>query len=232
MQAHYLFHLSCIFTCGYILVSFFAAAPRKKSDSSAVPNIESPPPIGSLPSLHKDVVEHFLGSNPTKDASKLADNCSILLNLDTPAHTVSNGYLSVTLDACGLVFDWKFIDFKSPRVINIAKALSPAMLRVGGIYQNLATFDRKAVPHDHLNEREYDCFPSEFNNFILTPANVLAVLEFAREVGWNVTFGLNPHSHDEKHWNPHKSEELMRYVTENSFQVNWELGSSTDGWYL
>ena len=50
-------------------------------------------------------------------------------------------FLSVTIDAGNIKYNWEVINFTAPRVINMAKALVPAMLRVGGTSGNFIIFE-------------------------------------------------------------------------------------------
>lgn len=41
---------------------------------------------------------------------------------------------------------WEKVNFAAPRVINMAKAFNPCMLRVGGLGEDFLIFDREITP--------------------------------------------------------------------------------------
>ena len=65
------------------------------------------------------------------------------ISLDTyaPVRVVDPQFLSVTLEAGDIRSNWASIDFTAPRIISMARALNPAMLRVGGTSQDFLTFN-------------------------------------------------------------------------------------------
>ena len=61
-----------------------------------------------------------------------AEPVAIVLDTTSPVSEVDPQFLSVTIDAGDINYDWREITFTAPRIINMARALNPAMLRVGG----------------------------------------------------------------------------------------------------
>ena len=61
-----------------------------------------------------------------------ANESQILLDTSAPISKVDPQFLSVTIDAGAIRENWTNINFTAPRIINMARALNPAMLRVGG----------------------------------------------------------------------------------------------------
>ena len=58
--------------------------------------------------------------------------------------SVSEMFLSVAIDSHVVAERWKNFDFNSEKVLNMASALSPAYLRLGGTAADLLTFDPHA----------------------------------------------------------------------------------------
>ena len=65
--------------------------------------------------------------------------------------SVSERFLSVAIDSHVVAERWKNFDFHSEKVRNMASALSPAYLRLGGTAADLLTFDPQAHLHDDGN---------------------------------------------------------------------------------
>lgn len=66
---------------------------------------------------------------------------SVTVDLDEESHVISEQFLSVTIDAGSVRSNWDGLDLKSQRVINMGKALAPAMLRIGGTEQDFLLFN-------------------------------------------------------------------------------------------
>ena len=62
---------------------------------------------------------------------KLSED-QILLDAWAPISEVDPQFLSVTIDAGDISRNWSGITFTAQRIINMARGLVPAMLRVGG----------------------------------------------------------------------------------------------------
>ena len=71
-----------------------------------------------------------------------------IVNIDTNKvlAQVDERYLSVALGMINK--NWKQLDLNNARVINMAKALSPAFLRLGGTGADLATFNKTRMSND------------------------------------------------------------------------------------
>ena len=72
------------------------------------------------------------------------DAVYIDLDMNNVEYEVDPEFLSVTIDAGQINHNWESINFTSPRVINMAKALNPAMLRVGGTSADFLLFKETA----------------------------------------------------------------------------------------
>ena len=157
-----------------------------------------------------------------------------MVHLDDYTNEVSDQFLSVTLDASAIVDNWKLLNFTSPRVINMAKALYPAMLRVGGTNGDFIIFGTDSEGHQcddttSTNKPPTECeLQSQFSNFTMNVSQWDAVNEFVRAVGWDFIFGLDlllrkpwPNGF----WDSSNAEQLLTYTTSKGYNVNWELGN-------
>ena len=170
----------------------------------------------------------------------MKDDTSIMLHLDAYTNEVSEQFLSVTIDAGAIRSNWKDINFTSPRVINLAKALHPAMLRVGGTSEDFIIFENDSEPRTRQGSNVHEAKSSECDgttgctlqpvsaNFTMNTSQWDAVNEFVRAVGWDFIFGLNlllrkPWPNGT--WDSYDAEQLLTYTSSKGYDVNWELGN-------
>ena len=100
----------------------------------------------------------------------------ILLETTAPFSIVDPQFLSVTIDAGDIGRNWSGITFTAQRIINMARALVPAMLRVGGTAEDFVYFNTSTIKE---------------SNITMTVKQWDAVNEFVEIVGWDFIFGLN-----------------------------------------
>jgi len=146
------------------------------------------------------------------------------------AQLIDKKFLSVTLDAGELYhgFGSRF-QYQNPTVMGLAKALSPAWLRVGGTdadflyYQGFDSSEGSSGlaaslgdPVEPVNRTSFD-----------------ALANFAHEAGWKLIFGLNELNRTNDGtsggtWDPTNAETLIRHAHVNRQVVGWELGNEMD----
>ena len=154
----------------------------------------------------------------------------ISINLDKPLRTVSEQFLSVTIDSGAIGRNWNNLDMKSKAVINMAKALAPAMLRIGGTSEDFVNFKNQAARINASNFKTESPHngADRTTNITLSASQWDAINEFTQEAGWDIIFGLNvflrnPWPHGP--WDTTNAEELMRYSIGKQYNINWELGN-------
>jgi len=144
-----------------------------------------------------------------------------MVNLTDHVYEVSDQFLSVTIDAGNIKSNWDTINFTATRIINMAKALAPAMLRVGGTSQDFILFEEKTKEKEILANLDSD--------FTMNTSQWDAVNVFVEAAGWDFIFGLNVLLRVNGSWNSANAEELLTYTTSKGYKVNWELGNGK-GW--
>ena len=163
--------------------------------------------------LNKDVHNAAVKRELHQEIDKqLEEENTITVNLTSYVHEVSDQFLSVTIGAEAIKHNWRRIDFTAPRVINMAKGLAPAMLRVGGTSEDALIFEETTK----LNQE---------SNFTMNTTQWDAVNMFVEAVGWDLIFGLNVLLRKNGAWDSTDAEELMTYTTSKGYRVNWELGN-------
>jgi len=155
-----------------------------------------------------------------EEPSKQQEN-TIMVNLTDHVYEVSDQFLSVTIDAGNIKSNWDTINFTATRIINMAKALAPAMLRVGGTSQDFILFEEKTKEKEILANLDSD--------FTMNTSQWDAVNVFVEAAGWDFIFGLNVLLRVNGSWNSANAEELLTYTTSKGYKVNWELGNGK-GW--
>ena len=163
--------------------------------------------------LNKDVHNAAVKRELHQEIDKqLEEENTITVNLTSYMYEVSDRFLSVTIGAEAIKHNWRRIDFTAPRVINMAKGLAPAMLRVGGTSEDALIFEETTK----LNQE---------SNFTMNTTQWDAVNMFVEAVGWDLIFGLNVLLRKNGAWDSTDAEELMTYTTSKGYKVNWELGN-------
>ena len=140
---------------------------------------------------------------------------SLNVNLDKVLFTVNRQFLSVCIDAYDLTNpQWSPAVFPA-RAVNMAKALSPAMLRVGGTSGDHLVFNNASLK----------------GNAQMSPEQWDALNQFTVNVGWDFVFGLNVllrrgvTSSSVGTWDPSNAKQLIEYTVSKGYKVNWELGN-------
>ena len=148
----------------------------------------------------------------------------ISVNLDSVHFIVNEDFLSVTIDAGSINRNWSDINFTSTKVINMAKALNPAMLRVGGTSEDFLIFDPNEGDN-RIYKRDIDDNGGD-SNFKMSPSQWDAVNTFVQNVGWKLIFGLNQLLRNtDGSWDSSNAEQLIDYTMKKGYQVAWELGN-------
>ena len=151
-----------------------------------------------------------------EEPSKQQEN-TIMVNLTDHVYEVSDQFLSVTIDAGNIKSNWDTINFTATRIINMAKALAPAMLRVGGTEGDFLLFEETT----DKNKQSINVY----SNFTMNTSQWDAVNMFVEAAGWDFIFGLNVLLRVHGSWNSTNAEELLTYTTSKGYKVNWELGN-------
>ena len=158
------------------------------------------------------------------------------VDLNEASHVVSDQFLSVTIDSGSVRSNWDGLDLKSQRVINMGKALAPAMLRIGGTEQDFLLFNSSnAVKNQHQVQSRV----GSPVNFTMNVSQWDAINEYALATGWDIIFGLNVFLRNpwpQGDWDTTNAEELMKYTDSKGYKLNWELGNGIDSvqlanWY-
>ena len=170
---------------------------------------------GNLPSLK---AQDFVFS---KD-KYVEQNVSI--NLNHSLFTVSEKFLSVAIDSSIMKNHWHKVNFTSDKFFTLARALSPALLRIGGTEEDFLIYDDSNGLQKFKN----------YTNFTITHQDLDKIHLLSSKAGWDVMFGLNVLLRErDGSWNASNAKKIMQYVAEHGYHFGWELGNGkTKQFYL
>ena len=165
----------------------------------------------------------------------MPQNVSVSVNLEKASYTVSNQFLSVTIDSHSIQYNWYNLNFKSPRLINMGKALAPAMLRIGGTDQDYLLFNEttETDSYPHYGQQSLERLSSDHENYTMSTEQWDAINQYVQTTGWDIIFGLNVFLRNpwpQGNWDTTNAEQLMGYTISKGYQVNWELGNGIAVW--
>ncbi|CAC5366173.1 HPSE [Mytilus coruscus] len=158
---------------------------------------------------------------------------SVMIDTDTIIETISDRFLSVTLDTSFIQDNWSTLNFSSPKVQVLAKALSPCYLRVGGSSADYLQFDSSSqseiyqkVPKEFILT---DRINKKLTNFTMIARQWDELNGFAEMVGWDLIFDLNSLLRQNGQWLPDNAKLLMDYTSQKGYKIaGWELGNEPD----
>ncbi len=162
---------------------------------------------------------------------------------EMPIATVSERFVSVAVDAAqlagGTFWDREAtmqiegtrrvppFDFARPRLRQLARALAPAYLRLGGTDADRLYYDFSDAPVD---------MPPAPYRFTLTRAQWDGAAEFARALGFEIVFTLNagPGPRDaDRRWQPEQARLLLRHASAAQHPIAvFELGNEVNAFPL
>ena len=166
-----------------------------------------------------------------------------------PKCKVDARFLSVAIDSSLIAQRWKNFDFSSKRLLNMARALAPAYLRIGGTAADLLDF--RVNPPEHTkstnicvdddisqnsmasalpNKTTCQCGFDEksITKFFMSGRDWIQLNDFAQYVNWSMLFDVNVliRNKEKDRWSPSNARKLMKFsVLRGYTNLTWELGN-------
>ena len=157
-------------------------------------------------------------------------------------------FLSVAIDSHLIAERWKNFDFSSKRVLNMARALAPAYLRIGGTAADLLTFRVNPPKNTKLKNIFVDetvqnstASSQPLNNsclcgfekrlktkFFMSGRDWIQLNEFARYANWSMLFDVNvlKRNKTKDRWSSSNARKLMKFSVLHGYtNLTWELGN-------
>lgn len=139
----------------------------------------------------------------------------IKIDLSKPAAIVDNNFLSLTLDSGALKHDFKHIDLGSKKLLSLAKGLTGHENRAEFYFRIGGT----AADHIEFEPTMYRFNATEFDE----------LCKFSYDVRWKLIFDLNSlERKPDGSWDPTNAVELINYIIEKGYFVQFELGNEPD----
>lgn len=117
---------------------------------------------------------------------------------------------------------WQGINLSQPRIVTLARGLSPATLRVGGTSQDYAIFSLQ----DTKNEKPAHPW---YGNFTINRHDWDVLHRFIGQAGWDLVFGLNKNlirNWTTGEWDSSNAETLIKYSKDSNYSIAaWSLGN-------
>ncbi|PVD35611.1 hypothetical protein C0Q70_02574 [Pomacea canaliculata] len=188
----------------------------------------------------------FLNLTVPADA-KVREPVTLQVSLQQSLNTIGPHFLSVTLDTHLVQTNWSTFDlkvgltapaftsvrvcvstfdFRSTKVKNLAHALSPSYLRLGGTMADSLYFQSGISQSSHEVE-EKNVGITNRPQFNMTAEQFDDINLFACTVGWDFIMDLNVLTRfPNDSWNPSNARELLRYGSEKNYSiVGFQLGN-------
>eukprot|EP00117_Sycon_ciliatum_P000761 scpid45309/ scgid3881/ Heparanase; Endo-glucoronidase; Heparanase-1; Heparanase 8 kDa subunit; Heparanase 50 kDa subunit len=185
---------------------------------------------------------------PGPHSDVLADTNNVVnVNIDygRVAGRTSEEFLSLTIGAGAVGRNFSGLDLESERMINIGKALAPAVLRFGGTAEDYITYNMsdysirrgsypnhggKPLDNQHSSLGLDRGYSSEQTT--MTAGQWDYLNEYMKSTGLSLVFGLNAQKRNENgSWNIDNARELIDYTKKKAYKVNYELGNEPDLYY-
>jgi len=157
------------------------------------------------------------------------------INTDKAVNVISDKFLSVAIDIAHLRSNLATISL--PKLMSLAKALSPCYVRVGGTQADFMKFSPSTEDHeDSQHDGQYDNFSSNPNekpliNMAISEGQRDKLNRFVAKVGWSIIFDLNSLLRKNGNWSPENAQLLLNYSTRRGYKIaGWKLGNEPDAY--
>ncbi|XP_032527276.2 heparanase-like [Danaus plexippus] len=168
----------------------------------------------------------------------VGDKCYITINEHQKVLAVlPDNFLSFGIDASEIQ-DYDKVDFTSIRLRELASALGPARLRLGGTMSDRLIFSAEDLPSvscDHCLASSHNetacvalkklCKNKFLPFFLMTGRKWTEINEFCQATNTKLLFTLNLLLRDSHEWNSQNAVELIKYSKQKKFDIDWQLGN-------
>ncbi|CAG5125239.1 unnamed protein product [Candidula unifasciata] len=144
---------------------------------------------------------------------------AVTVNLTSSQHSCDVRFLSVAIGSRRITLDWN----GSEKLLNLASALSPADLRLGGTSANFLHFD----PTERPGTRDRFYTSSHKTPFTVTARQWDLFVSFLRKAGLDLLFNVNNLMWTKDgSWDPSNADKLLNYSSAKGVQIPYfQLGN-------
>ncbi|KAK7093468.1 hypothetical protein V1264_007215 [Littorina saxatilis] len=168
--------------------------------------------------------------NSTKRKHKSDDGPVVVkIELGQSLNTISPHFVGVNIDSDTVRYHWQTLDFSSQKLQNLARALSPSYLRMGGTSadgMNYFMGNATAAGTQVFNAGHHVAKPP----FNITADQWVYLNEFLRTVSWDFIFDLNALKRNaDGSWDPDNARQLLQFSADRNYTIaGFELGNEFD----
>lgn len=145
-------------------------------------------------------------------------NVKVEVDIKSSSAIVKRDFLSLMIGAGKVRSNWYGVDFTSSKLINLATALGPTNIRLGGNSADFLTFVG--------NEPAYIRGLSKFDKFSMNGNQWIKFTTFAKKVGFEVMFNFNVMKRYNSSWDPSNAIELLTFSNNNNITISeFQLGN-------
>ncbi|BFZ23699.1 hypothetical protein BsWGS_26738 [Bradybaena similaris] len=176
--------------------------------------------------------------NPTENSTY-----RIFVNLASSLHECEEKFLSVTIDSYSVKMRWSEFNFTSEKLQNLAAALAPCDIRLGGTYADFLIFDPHGTNYSESkqtqdiyenDDRFYSGFsnpPVHLDNFTMTGEHWDILTTFLATVGWDLLFDFNLFLWKDGVWDPSNADLLLNYSSQRDIKIPYfQLGNEPNSY--
>ncbi|ESO97016.1 hypothetical protein LOTGIDRAFT_159761 [Lottia gigantea] len=129
-------------------------------------------------------------------------------------------FVGVTIDS-GIFGHFSELQLQNPKVLTLAKGLTPNRVRVGGTDCDFVIFNDTVT--SGLNKQ------GDHTNTSMTVADWDELNNFVRSVGWDLIFDFNEFLRKGDNWDPTNAIEILKYSQQKGYKLwGYELGNELD----
>lgn len=151
---------------------------------------------------------------------------------------ISEDFLSFGIDTIEIE-NYNRINYSDTRLRELAAALSPARLRLGGTMSERLIFSKENIPISCHN-CSYKSYPKSLCQliekpckhkhkflpfFIMTGNEWNQINDFCRKTNLKLLFSLNAMLRDNHGWNEKNARELIEFSKHKQYAIDWQLGN-------
>ncbi|KAK3755118.1 hypothetical protein RRG08_041032 [Elysia crispata] len=173
---------------------------------------------------------------------------TLSVDVTKPLHITTPSYLSITISGGQLRRGLIGYDFSSQRLQNLAAALSPAGVRIGGTYSDFLHFDPTSddancvdvtepgkniqdsdsvvIAVEEARQMKRASFSIGNLGFTMSGQRWDNITRFCDQVGWDILWDLNLLDHPNETWDPTVVKEFLDYSSSRGVKIPmFELGN-------
>ncbi|BFZ23698.1 hypothetical protein BsWGS_26736 [Bradybaena similaris] len=168
----------------------------------------------------------------------------IFVNLTSSLHECEEKFLSVTIDSNSVRYRWSQFNFTSEKLQNLAAALAPCDIRLGGTDADFLIFDPNGTNYSEGKQKTEDIYGnddrlySDFSNPSVRPDNFTMtgkdwdiLTTFLAKVGWDLMFDFNLFRWKDGLWDPSNADLLLNYSSQRGIKIPYfQLGNEPNAY--